>query len=405
VGAHLTVMRRRLILVSILALTALAGCAEAREQTPSAQIQLRFDYAGARTLFEALNRRDLSALDIAELYKVQGLAAMVDNVTRYIPALTRRDFEQHLLKFMASGKEPGHDGYIIWDFKQVLETRGEVEQLIGKLETGEAQIIAGALRELEPFRPATGPLTIKVYFVAGGVSDGFVADRSDDPSLYVNLTRARGDLDGVISNLTHEIYHVMQQSAQRRAGLATIVDDEAKLPLTQRLVVNTLWEGTANYAADPRRLQGSGPYLGMWRDRFAQNTTPEKLAEEFALFDTVLCELEGGRTSWENAYLRGFAAPQSAFYFVGYEMTRVIDERCGRACVRRLFAESPAAFFQRYVEMYKRDPSIKNRFSSATEQLLDAQLSSCHRAPVSGVGVSGGAVQPSSGSEPGCSPR
>ena len=168
----LTAVRHRFLIVLTLSVAAVAACVQARAETRSDQIQLRFDYAGARKLFTALNQRELSSQDIAELYKVQGLAGMVDNVTRFIPEVTRREFEQHLLKFIETGKEPGHNGYIVWDFKQVLATRGEVEGLIGKLEADESQIIATTLRELEPFRPDTGPLTITVYFVAGGVSDG-----------------------------------------------------------------------------------------------------------------------------------------------------------------------------------------------------------------------------------------
>ena len=357
----------RLHIAVILLLLALPGFAHAQPATPADRIQLRFDYAGATTLFDALNKRELAQQNIVELYKVQGLAAMVDNVTRFIPDMTRREFEQHLLKFIETGKEPGHNGYIVWDFKQVLATRGEVEALIGKLKAEESKIVATTLRELEPFRPNTGPLTITVYFVAGGVSDGFVPERSREPSLYVNLTRAAGDLDGVVSNLTHEIYHVMQQTASRRAGLRSIVDEPEKLPLAERLLATTLWEGSANFAADPRHLAGSGPYLEMWRSRFAQNTTPEKLAEHFALFETVLSDLQAERMSWDDAYARGFAGPKSPFYFVGYEMTRVIDRRCGRQCVRELFDKSPATFFQRYVDIYKQDPAIKNRFSPATE--------------------------------------
>jgi hypothetical protein len=48
-------------------------------------------------------------------------------------------------------------------------------------------------------------------------------------------------------------------------------------------------------------------------------------------------------------------------------MTRVIDQRCGRDCVRQLFDRPPAAFFQRYIGIYERDASIRNRFSSGTE--------------------------------------
>jgi hypothetical protein len=355
----------------VLCITLLAGAAYA-EQKASDPIQLRFDYAGARTLFEALDRPALSQKDIIALYDVQGLAGMVDNVTRFIPAVTRREFEQHLLAFREKGKEPGHDGHIIWDFKQVQATRGEVEGLIGKLSANEATIIPQTLRKLELLQPQTGPLAITVYFVAGGVSDGFVPERSSAPALYVNLTRAQGDLDGVVSNLTHEIYHVMQQTASRRAGMTAMIDEPEKLEPVRRLLANTLWEGSANYAADPRQLAGSGPYLTMWRDRFAQHTKPARVAKDFALFETVLNDLQAGRMSWDDAYARGFSGPENAFYFVGYEMTRVIDQHCGRQCVRQLFAKTPADFFRRYIEIYQRDPKIKVRFSSATEALIAA---------------------------------
>jgi hypothetical protein len=362
-----------LALILILTMPAFASCAQPRQETGSDRIHLRFDYAGARALFDALNRRELSPQDIAGLYDVQGLAAMVDNVTRYIPEITRHEFEQDLLRFIETREEPRHKGHRVWGFEQVLATRAEVEELIARLDADEAAIIARTLRVLEPYRPDTGPLAMTVCFVVGGVSDGFVPERSREPSLYVNLARARRDLDGVVSNLTHEIYHVMQQTASRRAGLGSTVDDPEKLAPAQRLLATTLWEGSANYAADPRRLEGSGPYLDMWRERFAQNTTPAKLAEHFALFETVLNDLQAGRMSWDDAYARGFSGPQSPFYFVGYQMTKVIDERCGQLCVRRLFNDPPAAFFRRYIEIYKRDAQIAPRFSPATQAWIVAR--------------------------------
>jgi putative zinc-dependent peptidase DUF5700 len=77
--------------------------------------------------------------------------------------------------------------------------------------------------------------------------------------------------------------------------------------------------------------------------------------------------------SWDDAYARGFSGPQSPFYFVGYEMTRVIDQRCGRPCVQRLFDERPAAFFRRYIEIYKLDRTVTARFSPATDAWIAEQ--------------------------------
>jgi hypothetical protein len=47
------------------------------------------------------------------------------------------------------------------------------------------------------------------------------------------------------------------------------------------LLATTLWEGTANLAADAREAPGEGPYVSMWRDRYVRNLTPERLGATY----------------------------------------------------------------------------------------------------------------------------
>jgi hypothetical protein len=63
------------------------------------------------------------------------------------------------------------------------------------------------------------------------------------PSLWPSIG-PNGDLQGVQQNMTHELYHMMQKAtAKRIPTLAAIVRDPAKLPLPERLLATTLWEG------------------------------------------------------------------------------------------------------------------------------------------------------------------
>jgi Putative zinc dependent peptidase (DUF5700) len=358
---------------AVAASLSLATAASAAESQSAPHVELRFDYGGARALIDTLERKALPPDALARLYSVHGATAMIDNVARFLPNMTREVFERDLKTFVETREEMRHEGYRVWGFQNVWETRNQIEGLISKLEVNEADIVRGVQAELKPYQPDTGPLAITVYFVAGGVSDGFVPDRGAPAALYVNLARAQGDLTGVVSNLTHETYHVMQQTASRRVPeLIATVDEPEKLLPADRLLAVTLWEGTANYAADPRRSRGTGPYLEMWRSRYERNTTLARLTENFAMFDAVLDDLRAQRISWDDAYRKGFTGTESRFYFVGYEMARVIEEHCGRSCIGRLFQRPPVEFFRLYIALYRAHPEVRHRFSTSSEKWLAA---------------------------------
>jgi hypothetical protein len=107
------------------------------------------------------------------------------------------------------------------------------------------------------------------------------------------------------------------------------------------------------------------------RERYRRNAEPARIAENFALFETVLKELREGRTTGETDNDRGFSRNNDdRFYFVGYEMAKAIDRHCGGACIGRLFAEPPAEFFRRYIALYHEHPEIAGRFSPETEAYL-----------------------------------
>ena len=318
-------------------------------------ITLAFDYAGAKSLLAALERKSLAAADVDSLLRIQGVRAMVDNVTRFFPAIGEGEFRRTIQAVTQSRWRSESDGY--FRLRRAHRARERTRALIARLRASESAIQRQALAKVAPYQPRSGSMTITAYFVVGGVSTGFVPDNTNAANFYANLTDADGDYDGVVSNVAHEAYHLMQKAAQRRAGLVAIADSVESLPGSERLLATTLAEGTAKY------LDGVAGR--------AADTSHGRIKENFAVFDEVLAGLRDGSLAWAIAYERGFTSRErERFYFVGYEMTRAIDRQCGRACVAQLFEQHPVEFFRQYVRLYRTKSDIVGRFAPATEAFL-----------------------------------
>ena len=349
----------------------LSACAATvgAQEAPAA-VRLKLDYAGAETLLNALERPALTDADVDSLLRVAGVRAMVDNVTRFIPGTGVRQFREGVKAFARTKQEPS--GTEPFQLSHVWRNRKATRALLRELRAREQEFIGQALAKTHRYRPDTGPLTITAYFVAGGVSDGFVFDSRAEPAFYANLTRSSGDFEGLTWNAAHETFHVMQKAAQRRVpGLVAFADSAEQLSLGMRLLTVTLAEGLANYGADPLRTTGGGSQVEQARKRYLRNLEPKRIAENFALFDSVLVDLRSSRLSWEDAYDRGFSGNSDArFYFVGYEMAKAIVQYCGNQCVGRLFSQPPVEFFRQYIALYRAHPEIAARFSRDTEEFI-----------------------------------
>jgi hypothetical protein len=370
--------------VSLLALLlcALTGCGTERpvlreceaprpaaNASDSVPVTLHLDYAAAEAIIRALEQDSLSDSEVDALLRIHGVRATVDNVTRYIPQLGVPEFRSEIRHFVRRKRAGPHEEF---QLSHVWRERSRVRELIDAIRAGEREITRQELSDLEPYRPDTGPLSIRVYFTAGGVSDGFLFDDQSRPEFYANLARARGDLNAVVGNLAHETYHVMQKAAQRRAGLHAVADSTGALPEPDRLVALTLLEGVANYVVDPTCSASYRAREGPQSvERYHRNAQPARVQENFAVFDTVLGGLRAGRMSWAEADRRGFSGDEDArFYFVGYQMARAIELHCGTACIPRLFEQPPVEFFRQYITLYREHPEIRWRFAPETESFL-----------------------------------
>ena len=102
--------------------------------------------------------------------------------------------------------------------------------------------------------------------------------------------------------------------------------------------------------------------------------TAANSAENFALFDHVLAQLQSGKITWEEAYRRGFShsrEDEERFYFVGYEMAAAIERYDGASAIGALFEKPPLAFFRRYLALCRQHPELPGRFSEATVRRLE----------------------------------
>jgi hypothetical protein len=312
-----------------------------------APVTMHLDYAGAETIIRALERDSLSDADVDELLRIHGVrAAMIDNVTRFIPDIQGApEFRTEIQTFVRT--KQGGDYAGIFQLPDVWRERSRIRELITAVRGDESRIVREALALLEPYRPTRGPLPIRVYFIAGGVSTGFAFEH-DVEAFYINLARAQGDYYGIIWNMVHEAYHVMQMVAQQQSGTFTAWITDETVPPVQRLLAGTLVEGTATLVADPRRLNAPEGTLQTVLDRYRRSAEPARIAENFAMFDTVLQGLREGRTEWADAVGKGFSLSsehEERFYFVGYEMAKAIEDYCGTNCIGRLFEEPPVEFF------------------------------------------------------------
>ena len=368
----------RRIALTLLLLFLLTGCPTTRESKPavgqSSRFWLQMNYDGAEALLAVLDQRTVTNAEIDKLLVIRGVQAMVDNTTKYVPGDTRETFRAALKEFVTTRKSTiGHFG-----LDEASEKSGEIRALIGELEA-DANLFAEVTGPIIRYMPPVAHVTVTVYGVAGGVSDGFVIDNQTEPAFYMALNRAESDVEGVKLNMTHELYHVVQRAARAGVpGLNARVFNPDTAPAPVRLLTVIFEEGTATYVAEPMLpkssfLRRSGPYVKMWRASYEKNASPEKIAANFAEVDRLLSGLRSGSMSWKQASDVVFTGRGPGPYFVGYEMAKAIDRRHGAARIASLLQQHPAVFFRAYIDLYRENPAaVPARFSKETETYIDS---------------------------------
>jgi len=322
-------------------------------------------------MVSAVEQPALNAAEAEALLAIPSVEALVAKTGTFVPDATRAKFIADVLGFSRSRAEI--HGYFA--LGSVFEQRASVRALLTTLSADEAALRTRLLGRLRRYAPVTPTVAMTVHYVAGGLADGFVLDNRPEPDLYVALDKAAGDAVGVEQNLSHELYHSLQKaSASRLPAARGFIASITQQPPAHRLLATTLWEGTANLAADARQMPAGGAYMKMWRDRYERQLAPANVAASFAEFGTTFAALHAGTIDFDTASHRGFDGGDngSPYYFVGMAMAEALIAAHGRAYLDELFTRPPTQFFRDYLVL-SRARSMLPQFGAAGEAALLAQ--------------------------------
>jgi hypothetical protein len=325
--------------------------------TPSAGIEIHFVFDAAQATLDALSG---TRTDFAEIAKLPGNVRLLAQQRKFDPTATPGKFARDL-EDVAAGRKPEPDTFVLLRTKDRLaDARGLLARVREHPES-----VAGTIRSrIARYTPAGVRPNVTVYFIAGGTSDGF----AEGEAFSLAVDYFKDDLAGMETLMAHELFHVAYAAARARRENPTPTSEGGKLlPLFE----DTMNEGIASRVGDPLAVSDGKGWIDWFRGKFRRNF--ERLEATFALFDTVLYrEARDPSAPIDRLYQIGFTGSwDSAFYFIGYEMARVIEEEDGAKEVARLVGVGPLPFFTRYLEISRMHPErVRYRFAASTEETI-----------------------------------
>ena len=315
---------------------------------------IRIDSDAARRTVDAISRPNLTreqALSIADLTGNQALVAQAKDFG--FPE-TRDTFADALI---AAAR--GSDAFSIFNFPEVRSTAEIARTSMNVLQLDPAALTEWITRRLAPFVPPEVPLTGTGYIIAGGPGGGF----SIDGGVYVNISRAKGELGVIRVDLTHEFYHGIQHAAQARAGTlgdfnyadATYQKLSPGLArrcyVTRQLFGSLMEEGTASYVGDIALYPTTGPEaLSVRKQR--ELSLSGKVGTPIALLDIGLAAVTSDDpVSERSVYSIGFLEAGQLYYDLAYVMAKAIATHDGDAAIGRMISQPGDVFVRRYIEI------------------------------------------------------
>ena len=315
---------------------------------------IRIDSDSATRTVEAISTPNLtraSALAIADLTGNQALVAQAKDFG--IPA-SRDTFADALI---AAAR--GNEDFTIFNFPEVRSTAATARATLDALASNPSALTTWITQRITPFMPPDVPLNGTGYIVAGGPGGGF----SMNGGVYVNISRAKGDLGVIRVDLTHEFYHGIQHAAQLRAGtLNDFSYDEAayqRLPpgiarkcyVTRQLFGKLMEEGTASYVGDIVLYPTIGDQALSVRKQRALSLSG-KVGTPISLLEIGLAAITSDDPVPEKSvYSIGFLDAGQLYYDLGYVMAKAIAAHDGDAAIGRLISQPGDVFVRRYIEI------------------------------------------------------
>lgn len=338
--------------MSIRALAAFAGAVLAGlTATPFAQAQsvkITFDASFAERLLGAV----CSGEPVDEAYfraapAVQGLIRVTSN------ARPERNMDAFMagLETAANCETPKKDYF---RFGAVVQDKAGFAETVAFFKDHADEIAAFVSDGLAPHTPAdldySGNL---VLAIVGNPCGGFADGRDFYLALSCLRENYESELHAAKSVAAHETYHAIQHEFFHPA-VHRFEDVKTKGDAFDMLFSYLLQEGTAEYVADSRRIEGSGT-LTDYLKGFAANGYAQ-LAFHMRLLDYAAEAIAAARGQddlirrLKDAVQLGFSGDnRQIFYYVGAAMAARVDSAYGRApylCILRLPPEQFVRAFQ-----------------------------------------------------------
>ncbi len=209
------------------------------------------------------------------------------------------------------------------------------------------EFLASAVPHVCSFLPDGVDVSIPVYFTAFIPPRSFV---SGGVVINVSASYWKGNVENILNNLTHEIFHV-GYSHTRPARTESALANKQLYDMLDALQN----EGTATYVSYAAAPLFPAPDEVDYRLLENPEEVARLLEEVNGLFARVgtVSDEELQRLSWRKG------VTDRGYYIVGAHMARTIDSKSGRAALVETLAQGPLSFVRTYNSLVDSDMRVR----------------------------------------------
>lgn len=335
------------------------------------ELDIRFDYSNADATLEALESAPPLDSVLKRLTQVPDTGAVLAKRLRTDKSVTMRMLAETLAA-VREGKSPQSDPFQ-WRF--CIQQTPQMRSLLKNLREQEADIRGRVAAVLGRHLAPNTRLSTTVHFVIGGVSAGWEQGAGD---FFVGLQFYKGDLDGVVWTMQHELFHNAQFAGYHQQD-ADIVKLNPRQQEVYRLLDSLYKEGTATFVAGLMSFPADRPYIRDMRQPALVNR--DRMQDNFVLLETLIYRLAHDPSVTEQDLSSiGFDwSWQNPLYYAGEYMSQVLVREKGS--LKEYLGHSLLQFIRDYGGVCGSTPSEKCRYplssgASATVREIDLRLKS-----------------------------
>lgn len=305
---------------------------------PAQTIDVQFDYSNADATLDAFSHPDKAFFD--RLSALPATIAVIQKRATRDSTVNAVVYQQTLEQAIA--RTSMNSDPFQWSF--CIAQQQAVHKLLSELHKNEPLIRSRLIKAMSPQLSPASKLGVTVHYILGGVSAGWEAGSSD---FYIGLPFYKGDLEGVVWTMQHELFHNAQF-----VGFHEQARDLARLKPRQqqvyRLMDELYREGTATYIGNIGSFSADTPFIQSMREPAMRNA--DRMTDNFILLETLIYRMaHDSHSSFEEVRSLGFDWDwQNPLYYAGEYMTGVVARQQGN--IVPYLQKRPTAFVVAYIK-------------------------------------------------------